>query len=165
MPAHPPEPVAIFDAASRALFTLGRAFNRMPRRDLTDPHSGPDPDLGAILLTQTIADAQDSGEPVTVGAVADRLALDPSTASRLVARGVARDLIRRSSSTTDGRAVSLSLTDSGQDLVTAAARFQRSIFDAATASWSPTDRATFAHLFVAFTSAVLAMNATAQELP
>ena len=164
MLAPTPDP-DILDAASRALFELGRAFNRMPRRDLTSAGSGPDADLGAILLTQTVANTQASVEPVTIGTVAAHLALDPSTASRLVARGVERGLLHRRTSTSDGRAVALSLTDAGERLAAAAGRYQRSIFDAATADWSPSDRAIFARLFVEFATAVMALTVTAQERP
>ncbi len=152
----------ILNAASRALFELGRAFNRIPRRDLSAPGSGPDADLGSILLTQSVEDAQGAGDAVTVGTVATRLGLDPSTASRLVARAVERGLLHRRTSPLDGRAIELSLTDSGRDLAAAAARYQRSIFDTATATWSPDDRATFARLFVEFAAAISAA-VTSQE--
>ncbi len=168
-PCHKPYPpqtnAEIIDAAGRALFDLGRVFNRLPRRDLATSDTGPDADLGMIVLAQTIGGIPSAEGPITVGTVAARLALDPSTASRLVARGVERGLLHRRASTSDGRAVALSLTDAGERLAAAAGRYQRSIFDAATVDWSPSDRATFARLFVEFATAVMAMTVTAQEHP
>lgn len=153
------------DAAGRALFELGRAFNRMPRRDLGADSPGPAADLGMIVLTQVVADAQTAADAVTVGSIAARLALDPSTASRLVARGVDHGLLDRRPSASDARAVVLSLTPSGERLAADAARYQRSIFDAATAGWSPEGRTDFARRFVSFSAAVVALTVSAQERP
>lgn len=151
------------DGAGRALFLLGRVFARMPRRDLLDPPAGPEPQLSAILLVQAVEDAESAGEEATVGALAERLGVDPSTASRLVAQAVRAWYLRRVALQEDGRAVALTLTDAGRDLAAGAARYQRSVFDEATRGWSDADRVTFARLFVRFAEGVARMLADAGQ--
>jgi DNA-binding MarR family transcriptional regulator len=148
---------SVFDEAGRALFRLGRVFARMPRRDLLDPPGLREPDLSAILLVQAVEDAEAAGEEATVGALAAKLGVDPSTASRLVAQAVRGWYLRRVARQEDGRAVVLALTDAGRDLAAGAARYQRAVFEEATGGWSPADRATFARLFVRFAGGVAAM--------
>ncbi len=145
------------DDAARALFRLGRVFTRMPRRDLLAASSRHEPDLSAILLVQATEDAENDGAPATVGALATRLSIDPSTASRLVAQAVRAGYLHRTRLGADGRVVTLGLTDAGRALCAEAARYQRAVFDAATEGWPDADRATFACLFAGFADGVAAL--------
>lgn len=155
----------ILDDAGRALFRFGRIFARMPRRDLFIPASRNDPDVSAILLVQAVEDAEMSGEAATVGVLADRLGIDPSTASRLIAQAVRSRYLRRVAVQDDGRAVALVLTDTGRELAAGAARYQRSVFDEATREWPEADRVAFAALFVRFTGGVARMLERAEHRP
>jgi DNA-binding MarR family transcriptional regulator len=56
---------------------------------------------------------EDSGREVTVGAVAERVGIDPSRASRLVAELVDKGYIRRVASQTDSRRIVLEATEKG----------------------------------------------------
>ncbi len=149
----------LLDAAARSLFRLGRVFTRMPRRELLAAPSRDTPDLSAILLVQATEDAEHDGAPATVGTLATRLGIDPSTASRLVAQAERAGYLQRTRQGSDGRVVSLELTDAGRILGGEAARYQRAVYDAVTKDWSETDRATFARLFAGFADGVAALVA------
>jgi DNA-binding MarR family transcriptional regulator len=135
------------DDAARALFMLGRLFGRT-----TAPI-----DRSAIAVVQAIEQAREQGPAdVAIGTLARQLGLDPSTASRLVARTIRQRYVRRVASAADGRRVCLELTPRGEALAAEARSYQRSVFRAATRSFTPQQRQAFARLFVAFAANVSA---------
>jgi DNA-binding MarR family transcriptional regulator len=152
-----PDDIAV---AARALFTLGRTFARQSLRDLLREPSGRAVDLSRVLVVQAVDDALsvDLSE-VTVGTVAERLGIDPSTASRLVADATRDGYLARSPSQLDGRRSCLTLTDAGRLLAEASRRFQRQAFLEATATWTDDERIQFARLFVRFAEAVAGQHA------
>lgn len=85
-------------------------------------------------------------EEVTVGLVAERLSIDPSRASRLVADIVERGYIRRVASQADSRRICLELTENGTALVQAIRQTKWNVFSAALGKWSEEDLVTFARL-------------------
>jgi DNA-binding MarR family transcriptional regulator len=87
---------------------------------------------------------------VTVGAVAEHLDIDPSTASRLVNDAICAGFVRRESSQVDARRVRLVLSERGRRVLDAVARFRRSYFDGLIDDWDPADRETFARLLTKF---------------
>jgi DNA-binding MarR family transcriptional regulator len=141
--------------ASRSLFRLGRAFGRLPRRDLLRTPTARDVELSAIHVVQAVEAGEESGREVTIGVVAAQLGIDPSTASRLVTLAVEAGYLRRRAALRDRRAIALELTEQGRDLAEGAARFQRSVFDAATTGWPDEERQAFARLFVRFADAIV----------
>ena len=148
------------EVAARALFALGRAFSRQSVRDLLSERSGRAVDLSRVLVVQAVDEGADAPDgEVTVGTVAERLGIDPSTASRLVADATRDGYLARSASAHDGRRASLTLTDAGRELVRASRAYQRQVFLDATASWTEDERAQFARLFVRFAEAVAARHA------
>lgn len=164
--------------AAQALFALGRAFGRQSVRDLVGERSGRAIDLSRVLVAQALydeaghergAERARAGEQevaeVTVGAVAERLGIDPSTASRLVADAVRDGYLVRSASAHDARRVRLGLTEAGRVLVDASRRFQRQVFLDATATWSEAERVEFARSFVRFAEAVTGRYAEVVERP
>jgi DNA-binding MarR family transcriptional regulator len=165
---------AALDAAGQALFRLGRLFGRQPLADVLVARTGRPVELSRVLVVQAVADAaapdpDDNGQhEVTVGVVAERLGIDPSTASRLVAETVREGYLARSTSTVDGRRACLDLTDAGRALNAGSRRFQRKVFEQATRGWSEPDRLTFARLFVTFAGAIAehpGLNASAASAP
>lgn len=147
---------AVLDAAGHALFQLGRVFSRHPLHRMLHEHSGRPVQLSQILVAQAVADVQaKSGYDTTVGAVAERLAIDPSTASRLVAETIGAGYLSRAASPTDGRRSLLVLTDAGRALVAHALRYQRSVFEQVTQMWPEQEQLAFAHLFIQFAHAVI----------
>jgi DNA-binding MarR family transcriptional regulator len=144
------------DEASQTLFRLGRAFARMPLRELLDTKTSHGTELSTILVVQAVQVAEQTGREVTVGGVAAQLGVDPSTASRLVAQSVQAGFLRRVTSQVDGRARSLALSEAGHALAVNAARYQRAVFDAATSGWIETEKQEFARLFVRFAEFIVA---------
>lgn len=83
---------------------------------------------------------------VAVGDVARRLGIDPSQASRRVARAVDAGAVRRSPSQHDARRAVLELTDTGRALAAEVHAHRRATIADATTGWSPADRTALADL-------------------
>ena len=148
--------------AGAALFRLGRLFARRPAHPDGRVGQGRPVELSRILVAEAVAAGPTTPEgEVTIGDVADRLAIDPSTASRLVAEAIRDGYVSRGSSTIDARRSALHPTAQGAALVEDARRYQRGIFEQITADWSPDERASFARLLVRFTDGVAARLAGA----
>src|SRR5919108_206914 len=95
-----------------ALFHVRRVWAKpeiMRKLREQDP-SGRPVQTSSLLVVHAVA-----GLPadVTVGAVAERLEIDPSTASRLVGHAIDAGLVSRRPSPTDARRANLGLTDAG----------------------------------------------------
>ena len=106
--------------------------------------------LNAIHLLQI---ARPDAE-VTVAAVAERLDVATSTASRLVNRAVTSSMVARAASAVDSRRAALTISPQGKILLTAAAAFRRSYLDQMLDGWTETETATFATLLDRFATAV-----------
>ncbi|MQY04320.1 MarR family winged helix-turn-helix transcriptional regulator [Actinomadura macrotermitis] len=96
---------------------------------------------------------QEPAGEVTVGAVADRLEIDPSTASRLVGHAIDTGLLSRRPSPHDARRANLGLTEAGLRVKQVADRFRRAYLDELMAEWTPGERAMFADLLTRFAQA------------
>lgn len=94
------------------------------------------------------------GQEITVGLVADRLGIDPSRASRLVAATIKAGYLRRVASQADGRRIHLELTPAAEEVVATAHRFRQDLYDRLMGDWSAQDRDTFASLLNRFTDAL-----------
>jgi DNA-binding MarR family transcriptional regulator len=94
-----------------------------------------------------------STDEVTVGAVADRLEIDPSTASRLVGHAIDAGLVSRRPSPVDARRANLQLTDAGRRVRQVAHRFRMAYLAEITADWTEEERVQFALLLKRFTHA------------
>jgi len=146
---------SVLDEAGQALFRLGRIFSRQPMRQRVTEHSKRALELSWILVVQAVeAGATESGEEMTVGVVAQRLDIDPSTASRLVSETIRAGYLSGAASPADARRIRLALTAAGRKLVADARRYQRATFDRITRDWSQRERDEFARLFVKFADAV-----------
>jgi len=91
------------------------------------------------------------GKEPSVGMVAERLGVDSSRASRMVADAIRGGYVRRVASQVDGRRMCLELTGAGRKLLKTASRFRRHFFSRVMASWSDGDCAEFARLLTKFT--------------
>ncbi len=149
---------ALLTEAAEALFRLGRLFSRIG----VPPTSGSGRtaraiDLSRILIVQAVEAVQTrTRQEVTVGMIAQHLAVEPSTASRLVADAIKDGYLVRSVSPADSRRVQLDLTDTGRTLVQDAHTYQINVFRQVTHDWTEIERSEFARLFVQFTAAVAA---------
>jgi DNA-binding MarR family transcriptional regulator len=93
-----------------------------------------------------------NGEEVTVGLIAERLAIDPSRASRVVAEVVDRGYARRVASQSDARRICLELTRKGDRFVEAVRQSKWDLFARALGQWEERDLVAFAALFERFSS-------------
>ncbi|MWA06947.1 MarR family transcriptional regulator [Actinomadura sp. LD22] len=117
---------------------------------LTDePPSGPS---GAPCAARDPDDAE-AGCEITVGAVADRLEIDPSTASRLVGHAIDAGLVSRRPSPVDARRANLGLTDAGRRVKQVADRYRRAYYHGLMNDWTDAERAEFARLLTRFADA------------
>jgi DNA-binding MarR family transcriptional regulator len=150
---HPPADAdATLDGAGNALFRLGRLFARRSAQHISAEHTGRPVELSRILVAEAVAAGPDlPGGDITVGLVADRLAVEPSTASRLVADAIRDGYLTRAASAGDARRLRLTLTPTGETLVADARRYQRATFEQMTRDWTDRERAEFARLLARFT--------------
>lgn len=110
--------------------------------------------LMVIHVVSRLTDETD--EDVTVGAVAERLDIDPSTASRLVGHAIDAGFITREPSSRDARRAHLGLTGAGRRVKETTDQFRLRFIADLVADWPSTDRAEFARLLRRFTDAVAA---------
>lgn len=148
--AQPPDPALV--AIERALIRIRRSVTRrelgkrmadaLPERDLSQ--------VFAVDAVDEASEASDGG--VSVGTVAERLGVDPSRASRLVAQAVGAGYLARGSSQDDGRRSLLVLTEAGRALVDAMHAHRQAEFARAMRDWTEHDRQEFARLLTRFTT-------------
>jgi DNA-binding MarR family transcriptional regulator len=122
-----------------------REMGRLALRDLGLPIDVADLDILAALE----GCSTHAGE-ATVGFVAERLNVDPSRASRIVADAVDKGIVRRAASQSDSRRIVLELTDTGRAHAQAIRRYKWKIFADALGEWPEEDLVTFAKLFQRF---------------
>ena len=89
---------------------------------------------------------------VTVGLIAERLGIDPSRASRVVADVVERGYARRVASQQDARRICLELTGKGRNFVEAVRRNKLEIFARALGQWNERELVVFAALLDRFSN-------------
>jgi DNA-binding MarR family transcriptional regulator len=82
--------------------------------------------------------------------VGERLAIDPSRASRVVAAAVAAGYVQRVATAADGRRIGLVLTDAGRALAATTRASRAAWLGEAMAEWTVEDRHRFATLFTRF---------------
>jgi DNA-binding MarR family transcriptional regulator len=133
--------------AGPAMFQLAR---RIPRTvgDAIAGHGPEALDLQQILVVDAIDTERTAGAQPTVGSIAHRLGVDPSTASRLVAGAVRAGNAHRLASQQDGRRSHLELTPQGRELLASSRRFQQAAYDQLTHGWSARDKRELARLLV-----------------
>ncbi|GAA3968126.1 hypothetical protein GCM10023085_58200 [Actinomadura viridis] len=167
LPAELPEPDGrlsdpVLSDVSLALFHLRRIWAKpdlMKRiRAQTSPGPGSRPlQLSNLMVVHAVAALGTEGDDaeVTVGAVADRLEIDPSTASRLVGHAIDAGLVSRRPSPVDARRANLGLTEAGVRVKRVADRSRRAYLDELMAGWTPAERADFARLLTRFAEAAV----------
>lgn len=150
----------VLDRAGQALFRLGRLFSRHTLKDQMQRNIGQATTVSCILVTEAVAAGQtEPDQEITVGCVAERLGIDPSTASRLVAETIEGGYLARLPSLFDSRRIRLTLTDTGRELIVNAHRYQRSVFEQVTKDWTASERMEFAQLLLKFVDAVAETHA------
>ncbi|MGP4029977.1 MarR family winged helix-turn-helix transcriptional regulator [Actinomadura sp. 3N407] len=164
-----PAPDPVLTDISVALLQLRRAWAKpdlMKRiRAQTPAETGGRPlQISNLMVVNAVAALTATGErepgpadepscEVTVGAVAERLEIDPSTASRLVGHAIDAGLLSRRPSPVDARRANLGLTEAGRRVKQVADRFRRAYFDELMSGWSARERTEFARLLTRFVDA------------
>lgn len=143
------EALAVIDAA---LIRLRRLWSTPQRRADLERDVGEGIPMSSVLVVDAVARLSPPGG-VTIGAVADHLSVDESTASRLVDGAVRAELVERHRSSVDARRVALQLTDAGQGLLARASGFRQQYLSALLGGWTDRDVARFAELLDRFADA------------
>ncbi|MFD7730327.1 MarR family winged helix-turn-helix transcriptional regulator [Kitasatospora phosalacinea] len=145
--AHWPHPTA-----DELLDAVGPAFGKLRRTSLLDvEHPISAKDLSRTLVLNLVLEhTRDPETEVTVGAIAELLAVDPSVASRMVTDNIKAGYLLRAASQHDGRRTVLHLSPQGAELMARFRRHQRSAFEYITADWADTERLEFARLMLKY---------------
>jgi DNA-binding MarR family transcriptional regulator len=131
-----------------ALLEVRRLVNRPGyRRRLLGP-LGRQVELSTVRILQTV---DQSPTPPSIGSVATTLAIDPSTASRLVDQRVTEGLLARTPDVQDRRRTVLSLTPTGEELLAELAASRLTMLAEATDGWDVADVRTLEHLLLRLT--------------
>ncbi|MFB4317328.1 MarR family winged helix-turn-helix transcriptional regulator [Actinomadura sp. 21ATH] len=144
---------------SLALFHLRRLWAKpdLMKRIRAQTSAGPGGrplQISNLMVVHAVAGLSAAADTeVTVGAVAERLEIDPSTASRLVGHAIEADLVSRRPSPVDARRANLGLTDAGVRVKQVADRFRRDYLDELMTGWTAAERADFARLLTRFAEA------------
>jgi len=120
--------------------------------------------LSNLMVVSAVGRLGALGGEVTVGAVAERLEIDPSTASRLVGHAIDAGFVSRRASAADARRADLQLTESGRRVLEAADRNRNAYIDRVMRDWPESDRREFARLLTAFAEGVCAEPMTPESL-
>jgi len=131
------------EAIRQSLVDLRRLFQR---RELPALWGAAALDYNELRLLDAVRVA----EPATVGDVARRLGIDPSRASRQVARAVRRGLLRRRAEQRDARKVVLEVTSRGRTVQVRGSDLTRARIEHALARWTAREREQFVELFARF---------------
>ena len=134
------------------LDAVGTAFSRLRRRtqqvDVDPPVSRKDLPRNLIINIVDEADGE-----MTVGALAEQLAVDPSVASRMVSDCVSGGYLERAASQQDGRRTVLRITPEGVALRDRFRSQQRQAFEHITRDWPEHERLEFARLLLKYADA------------
>lgn len=139
-----------------ALIRLRRLWTGAAQRPATSAQRKPAVEMSTVLVVDAIHRlrlAAPQGE-VTVAAIADRLDVAASTASRIVDRAVTASMVTRGASSVDPRRVVLALTPGGRKLHAEAGAFRQSYVAGVLDGWTAAEANTFAELLDRFATAV-----------
>ncbi|MET8334450.1 MarR family winged helix-turn-helix transcriptional regulator [Streptosporangium canum] len=138
-----------------ALFRLRRIWARPLRsRKIADPQRPVQ--LSNVMVVHAVHKLSLDVPEVTVGAVAEQLDVDPSTASRLVNDAIGAGFVEREESEVDARRARLVLSGRGRRVLEVVVHHRRTYLDGLIADWDEPDRETFARLLTRFAEAAMA---------
>jgi len=143
-----------------ALLEVRRLVNRPGYRSRLLGPLGRRVELSTVRILQTV---DQSPTPPSIGAVAATLAIDPSTASRLVDQRVTEGLLERSSDVEDRRRIVLTLTPAGRELLTELAASRLAMLAEATVGWDVADVRTLERLLLRLTGGFRTLEEDARD--
>ncbi|WP_248961388.1 MarR family winged helix-turn-helix transcriptional regulator [Sphaerisporangium perillae] len=145
------------DAEAAALLdAVGPAFSRLRRTVLLDVENPVSrKDMTRTLVLNIVEEgAENRGQEITVGVVGERLAVDPSVASRMVSDCISAGYLVRAASQLDGRRTILRLSPEGAGMLANFRRHQRQAFEYITRDWAERDRLDFARLLLKYVDSI-----------
>ena len=123
-----------------------------------------DIDVNDMAVISAIESGPSADGEITVGLIAERLAIDPSRASRIVADAVDKGIIRRVASQADARRIGIELTETGRSHAAAVRRYKWNAFAEVLGNWPEEELVTFARLYEKFGTR-MAMTKARREKP
>jgi DNA-binding MarR family transcriptional regulator len=140
------------------LESIGTAFSKLRRRTSSVPVDPPiaRTDVRRDLLLTVVEEAEGL---LSVNGAAAALSMERTAVSRLVAACVEHGLVERVASQTDGRSITLRLTQRGRESLRHSRHQQRQAFDYITRDWSQDDRVQFARLLHRYVAATASLPA------
>ncbi len=147
-----PEPRTDRDRISNALTRMRILIGRRVIARLALDSVAPELEVSHVDVLDVVRRAG-ADQEVTVGTVAEKLRIDPSRASRIVAEMVARGVLRREASQADARRIVLVMTEMGGRLVSKMQQVKQAIIAEIVADWPEEEIAAFSYLFDRFTMA------------
>jgi len=134
--APPPLDPAALDRLDDALVEVRRVLQRPGYRRAVLGELAGTVGLQTIRVVRLVERAD---RAPTIGAVAEALVVDPSTASRAVDRAVEAGLLERRVCSDDGRRARLHLTGPGRELLAEVSTRRRTVLARAVRDWDPGD--------------------------
>ncbi|MBV1935705.1 MarR family winged helix-turn-helix transcriptional regulator [Streptomyces sp. BV286] len=146
---HPSRTADLLDA-------VGPAFSRLRRTQALNVEKQVSrKDITRTLVLNIVQDGPDQeGQEITVGVVGERLAVDPSVASRMVSDCITAGYLIRAASQRDGRRTILQLTPEGHEMLVRFRSHQRAAFERITRDWPEQERLEFARLLIKYVDSV-----------
>lgn len=101
--------------------------------------TGPVTNISTLRVLRAVQECQQDSGGASIRDVAEYMAVEHSTASRIVAAVVAAGLLTKTSAPDDQRRCALVLTDVGSDALTTVIERRRELLAEAVADWTDTD--------------------------
>ncbi|MET7383050.1 MarR family winged helix-turn-helix transcriptional regulator [Streptomyces sp. NPDC005526] len=151
--------------ASELLDAVGPAFSRLRRTQALNVEKQVSrKDMTRTLVLNIVQDGPEhEGQEITVGVVGERLAVDPSVASRMVSDCITAGYLIRAASQRDGRRTILQLTPDGHEMLDRFRSHQRSAFERITRDWPEEERLEFARLLIKYVDSIGELQQGAAE--
>jgi len=146
-----------------ALFRLRRIWARPLRARRADEPQRP-VHMSNVMVVHAVHKLGLDVSEVTVGAVAEQLDVDPSTASRLVNDAIGAGFVEREESAVDARRARLVPSERGRRVLEVVIRHRRTYLDGLMADWDERDREAFAGFLARFAEAAIARPANVATL-
>jgi len=111
--------------------------------------AAPDLDMAHLDVIELVRRCARDGE-VTIGLVAEKMCMDPSRASRVVAQLVDQGILRRDVSQADARRAVIVLTGKGQAILKEKRRVKLEMLERILSGWTEDEVTQFADLYARF---------------
>ncbi len=162
-----PETDASVARIEQAAFQLRRiwAKSQLLRHLREQCEPGQSIQLSNLMVIYAVARPDDELRDVTVGAVAEYLDVDPSTASRLVGHSIDAGFVSRHASPVDARRALLRLTASGERIKEMTDAFRHQFISDLVSDWSEEELEQFGRLLGRFAEAVTTVRFSGLPAP